>query len=171
MSPFEVRTVKPIITGLRVTVGCDFNPIFWGLVGFVAVIFIVIMEIMEILEIVEACKMVAVVGTIGYSNTEQFDAWVKYYTSHIEKLCFVSGGETSGADALIEQYASVNENNMLVYYPNYNEHGKSAPLIRNQRIVDAADVMIAFWDGKSTGTAHVIGLAKKKGIPIRIINI
>jgi len=126
---------------------------------------------MEITDLVQACKKVAVIGTRGYSDTEHFSAWVKYYTQNLEKICFVSGGCRSGADSLIELYATANENNMLVFYPQYDVYGKSAPLERNKQIVEGSDILIAFWDGVSSGTGHTIKLAQEKGIPIRIVDV
>ena len=34
---------------------------------------------------------------------------------------------------------------------------------------DNADDIIAFWDGKSKGTAKMVEIAKKKGIPVRVV--
>lgn len=36
-----------------------------------------------------------------------------------------------------------------------------APLKRNEKIVETADLIIALWDGKSRGTKYVIDHAKK----------
>jgi len=44
-------------------------------------------------------------------------------------------------------------------------------LKRNIEMVTIADMVIAFWDGFSYGTAHTIAQAVKKGIPITIIDI
>jgi len=82
----------------------------------------------------------------------------------------VSGGCPSGADNLIERYALENDMPIVIFYPQY-KHGKLGFLERNKLIVEASDVLIAFWDGVSRGTAHTIELAKKKGIQIRIVNI
>lgn len=114
---------------------------------------------------------IAVVGTRHYSDYKHFTGWIKYYTQNVVNPCFVSGGAKSGADNLIERYSEENNIPVIVYYPLYSEWGVRAPLIRNQSIVNESEMMIAFWDGKSTGTAHVIGLAKEKGIPIRIVNV
>jgi len=43
--------------------------------------------------------------------------------------------------------------------------------MRNKQIVDAADEVIAFWDGKSSGTKSTIDFAQEKGIPTHIILI
>ena len=35
---------------------------------------------------------------------------------------------------------------------------------------DIANALIAFWDGKSHGTKHMIEYAKNKGLKIRVYN-
>jgi hypothetical protein len=49
------------------------------------------------------------------------------------------------------------------------KYGPAAGPIRNKEIIDACDVVIAFWDGKSKGTANSIKLAKCKCSPLHII--
>ena len=59
----------------------------------------------------------------------------------------------------------------VVEYPaDWETHGKSAGPIRNQRMVDNADALIAAWDGKSRGTADVIRRAKAKGLRVHVFN-
>ena len=41
--------------------------------------------------------------------------------------------------------------------------GRGAGFVRNRAIVEAANVVVAFWDGRSRGTAHTIGLAREAG--------
>jgi hypothetical protein len=31
-------------------------------------------------------------------------------------------------------------------------------------------LVIAFWDGKSRGTAHTIGEARRRGIPVEVVS-
>jgi hypothetical protein len=33
-----------------------------------------------------------------------------------------------------------------------------------------ADVLVAFWDGSSKGTKHMIDIAQKNGLVVRVIN-
>ena len=47
--------------------------------------------------------------------------------------------------------------------PDYAAYGKRAPLVRNNRIIDEADMVLAFWDGLSKGTQYVIAECLKKG--------
>ena len=42
-----------------------------------------------------------------------------------------------------------------------------APIKRNERMLDLEpDRVIAFWDGRSTGTEHTIKEARRRGIPV-----
>ena len=42
------------------------------------------------------------------------------------------------------------------------------PLKRNITIIENADIVLAFWDGVSRGTKHVIDNCKKRNIPVEI---
>ena len=46
--------------------------------------------------------------------------------------------------------------------------GKSAGFKRNVKMAEYADALVAFWDGESKGTKHMIETAKEKGLDIRI---
>jgi hypothetical protein len=37
-------------------------------------------------------------------------------------------------------------------------------------MTESADALVAFWNGKSRGTANMIALARKRNIQIRIVN-
>jgi len=128
-------------------------------------------ETTQILELVSTRKTIGIIGSRGYDDYPHFSAWVHYYTQNVPNACFVSGGCATGADNLIEMYCHDKGLPILIFYPRYGEYGKRAPLERNKQIVEASNMLIAFWDGKSTGTAHTLGLAREKNIPIRIINI
>lgn len=49
---------------------------------------------------------------------------------------------------------------------------KRAPLERNKYMAAlGGDVCLAFWDGRSTGTAHMIEQARLRGIPVHIVEV
>jgi hypothetical protein len=74
----------------------------------------------------------------------------------------ISGGAV-GIDTLAEKYADDNGIEKLIICPNYEEFGRAAPIRRNEEMVDLCDTMLAFWDGKSKGTAYTLKYARKKG--------
>lgn len=55
-----------------------------------------------------------------------------------------------------------------IFLPDWDKHGKSAGFIRNKLIIDSADLVVAFWDGKSKGTKSSIDLAINAGKPVDI---
>ena len=49
------------------------------------------------------------------------------------------------------------------FYADWEKYGNAAGYIRNVEMAQAADFLIAFWDGKSKGTKHMIDAMKKQG--------
>lgn len=81
--------------------------------------------------------------------------------SELSFTSIVSGG-AGGADELAEQYADKHNIEKDIYYPDWKQYGKAAGFVRNTTIWDNADYGVAFWDGKSKGTAHSFKIAKKQ---------
>ena len=80
----------------------------------------------------------------------------------------VSGGAV-GVDCCAAEYAKENGIKLTLFFPQYGRYGRAAPIVRNKKIVDYADKIIAFWDGSSKGTLSVINYAEKRGKPCEII--
>lgn len=81
----------------------------------------------------------------------------------------IVSGTAKGADKLGESYALEKGYHIAFFPADWKKHGKRAGYLRNQEMADYADALIVFWDGESRGTMHMIDLAKKKGIPVRIV--
>ena len=79
----------------------------------------------------------------------------------------VSGG-ANGADKLGERYANEKGCMLKIFNANWDAYGKSAGYKRNAQMADYGDACVAFWDGKSKGSKHMIDLANKKGIRVVI---
>lgn len=82
----------------------------------------------------------------------------------------VSGGAI-GIDTLAREVAEILGLYMEEFLPNYKCFGKQAPMIRNVTIVDNANLILAFWDGKSNGTRHAVLDALKKDKEVKVIYI
>lgn len=74
----------------------------------------------------------------------------------------ITGGAV-GVDTLALKYARENNIKATILKPEYEKYKRGAPLIRNRLIVDASDLVIAIWDGKSRGTKYTIDYAEKIG--------
>ena len=111
---------------------------------------------------------VGIVGSREFKNYELFSDTMKQYLSDISWV--VSGG-APGADSLAEKWAKENKKMLTIYPADWLNLGKKAGYVRNTDIVKNSDMIIAFWDGKSKGTKHTIGLAQKMGKECKIINV
>jgi len=72
----------------------------------------------------------------------------------------VSGG-AKGVDTVVREYAEAHGIKLTEFLPDYAKFGRGAPLKRNLQIIEYADLVLAFWDGKSRGTKHVIDNCEK----------
>lgn len=77
-------------------------------------------------------------------------------------------GMAEGADKLGWQYAYDHNLDIDFYPADWNMYGKIAGFIRNSKMAENADMLIAFWDGKSRGTDHMIKTMKKKNLPVKV---
>lgn len=80
----------------------------------------------------------------------------------------ISGG-ADGIDCFAARVAAEQGIPLKVFLPNYDRYGKAAPIKRNDEIIDRADMVLAFWDGKSRGTQYVIAECVKRGRFVRVI--
>lgn len=102
------------------------------------------------------------VAVIGSRNYNDFPFIFKYLDSKKDKInSFVSGGCNLGADEACRQYAEDNGFSITIHYPNWSV-GKSGAYLRNKKIVEDCDILIAFSTG-SKGTEMTIDLAQKLG--------
>lgn len=83
----------------------------------------------------------------------------------------VLSGGCRGVDKMGEIWAQKMDVAYEVHKADWNEHGKSAGPIRNQKMVDNADALIAVWDGASRGTRDIIERARKKGLKVYVKRI
>lgn len=80
----------------------------------------------------------------------------------------IMSGHAKGADLLGEQFANEYGLKLEVYPADRKAHWRSAGFRRNEQMGDIADGLIAFWDGMSHGTQHMIEYAKNKGVDIHL---
>lgn len=84
----------------------------------------------------------------------------------VEIVC----GKARGADALGEKFAKEKDYHVKPFPANWDLYGKSAGYKRNEQMAQYADWLIAFWDGKSKGTKHMIDLAESYYLKVFIIS-
>ena len=82
----------------------------------------------------------------------------------------VISGDAQGADELGARWATYNNIHVNHFPADWDYYGHAAGFIRNIEMADNADALIAFWDGKSKGTGHMIKTMQLKKKPYRVFN-
>lgn len=110
----------------------------------------------------------AIVGSRGLNDYNKFVVEIQKIELPKGEIRIVSGG-AKGIDTLAERYADEKNYKKLIIKPEWDRYGKGAGIIRNREIINNADMVITFWDGKSRGTNHTIKRAKKLDKKIVIV--
>ena len=87
------------------------------------------------------------------------------------RIASVISGCAKGVDTLAIDWAARNGIRVERYPANWDKCGKSAGYRRNERMAEAADALIAVWDGVSRGTKHMMDICESKGMPIFVKNL
>lgn len=81
----------------------------------------------------------------------------------------IVSGAARGADAMGESFANAHDMVLTKFPAKWDELGKRAGFVRNAEMADYADALVAFWDGKSRGTKHMIDQALTKGLYVFVV--
>lgn len=91
----------------------------------------------------------------------------------ITEITEVVSGGARGVDTYGEQWAYHNNLDIKRFPADWKQYGRKAGMIRNADMGRYSDALIAFWDGKSKGTEHMIKVMndlKKPTIVIHVTN-
>ena len=115
---------------------------------------------------------VVIAGSRGFSNYKLLKETCDKYLREKKKThnVIVVSGHARGADTLGEKYASDEDLDLEIYPADWKKYGKSAGFMRNEQMANIADAVIAFWNGESHGTKHMIDIANEKKLEIRVVN-
>jgi len=121
-------------------------------------------------ELCEFDTRIIVAGTRDYSDYETFSKVIADTVSNLSdnKIIFISGAAKSGADALIIRWCKENNYPCAEFPADWDKYKKSAGYIRNVEMSDVGTHLIAFWDGESNGTKHMIDIATEKKLSITV---
>jgi len=88
---------------------------------------------------------------------------------HDTAISIVSG-MARGADRVAYEIAKAENIKCYEFPADWNQYGKRAGYLRNENMARVADGLLAFWDGKSRGTAHMIKTMRVLGKPVQIVS-
>jgi hypothetical protein len=108
---------------------------------------------------------IAIVGSRDYHDPSAVQACV----SSLPPDTIVVSGGARGVDSWAERAARARGLAVEIHPANWDAYGKRAGFVRNYEIIKSADRVVAFWDGRSKGTAHSIRVARELGKELEII--
>ena len=104
---------------------------------------------------------------VGSRSITDFDL-SQYVQNDVDTI--ISGG-AGGVDSLAENYADTHRLSKYIMRPSYGLYGRSAPLKRNEKMVETADAVLIIWDGTSKGTKYTLEYAQKLKKPITLVKL
>lgn len=114
---------------------------------------------------------VIIAGSRGFSNykllMEECNKFLR--EKRLTHNIIIVSGRARGADLLGERYAKDEGFALEVYPAQWKKLGKQAGFRRNEQMAEVADALIAFWDGESHGTNHMIDLMNNKNLEVRVV--
>lgn len=112
-----------------------------------------------------------VAGGRDYANYEHMSRvlFAMADVGFADKEISIVSGMARGADALGAAFARTNHVKLYEMPANWDKYSKRAGFIRNQDMGNFADGLLAFWNGESRGTAHMIDYMKQLNKPVHII--
>jgi NADP-dependent 3-hydroxy acid dehydrogenase YdfG len=108
---------------------------------------------------------VAIVGSRHFSDPDR----VSEYVNGLPRGASIITGSASGVDAAATRAARAKGIPVQVIPASFDELADAArSAARNQRLVDACDILVAFWDGTSKGTRHTVDRALEAGKEVHV---
>lgn len=103
-----------------------------------------------------------VAGGRTYDDRTEMDVCIRETLAELpdDYVVTIVSGMANGADMLAYEWAKANGCKVISMPAKWKELGKRAGYVRNVDMAAIADGLLAFWDGKSKGTQHMITIAK-----------
>lgn len=107
---------------------------------------------------------IIIAGGRDFSNYDLLKETVnRFLSDYNDEPCIICG-KAKGADTLGEKFAKEHGYKIRYFPADWGTYGKAAGFVRNIEMAENADALIAFWNGKSSGTKHMIETAKKNNL-------
>ena len=116
---------------------------------------------------------IIVAGSRSFSDRDTMFSKLDNILSRLASPVIISGG-AQGADSMGEEYAKARGLSVERFPARWKlpdgSTNKSAGFERNTLMAWRGTHLVAFWDGVSNGTRHMIDTAKKEGLAARVIS-
>ena len=108
---------------------------------------------------------VAVIGSKSFSRLDL----VRQFINQLPWTDVVIVGRARGVATAAELAARKRRMVIELIVPDWRRYGRKAAVVRNCEVVENADWIVAFWDGKSREVLRSIELADKLSKPLYLV--
>ena len=115
---------------------------------------------------------VLICGARDWTDFERILLRLKELARSTNEPIFIIQGGAKGADTISRQCAEILKMNVIEFSADWEKYGKKAGPLRNiQMLNEKPDLVLAFHRNllESKGTAHTVREAKKRKIPVEVI--
>jgi len=126
------------------------------------------------------------IAIVGSRSFEDYNLLKSIMKTHLANVTLIVSGGAKGADQLAERWSNeflkkapkvirpnwkdISQDDAIIKQDDKgNKYDARAGLRRNELIAQQADLVIAFWDGKSKGTKQIILYAQQIGKEVQVI--
>ena len=140
-----------------------------GLDDFELVCFLVVKDITETTPAKNEYRVV-VAGSRDYTDYARLCEELDRLLAGKKNITIISGA-SHGADRLGERYAAEHGLRVERFPARWGLFHQGAGPRRNKQMVQSADAVIVFWNGKSSGSKNIIDIAEQENKPCTVIDI
>lgn len=110
-----------------------------------------------------------IAGGRDFSNYDLLEREAEEMISGEQNVEIISG-LARGADLMGCRFAEEKGLPLRGFAAEWGKFGRAAGPIRNKLMAKNATHLLAFWDGQSRGTMHMIDYAEKLGLGVKVIH-
>ena len=116
---------------------------------------------------------VIIAGSSGFDDYTLFENKCNHFLSEKIKThsIIILSGTSYRISSIINRYSYEHNLITIPFDAEWEKYGQCAGNISNEKMINCADAVIAFWDGKSKFTKNLIDMAKSKGLPTVVVKI
>ena len=114
---------------------------------------------------------VIIAGSSGFDDYTLFENKCNHFLSEKIKThnIIILSGTSYRISSIINWYSYEYNLITIPFDAEWGKYGQCAGNISNEKMINCADAVIAFWDGKSKFTENLIDMAKSKGLPTVVV--
>lgn len=113
--------------------------------------------------------IVIVAGSRDITDPEIIRDEMNRFHREVAPVTKVVAGGARGVDRLAASIARKAGIPVDEHPADWDRYGRSAGYRRNEEMAQAAEGLLAIWDGESKGTKHMIDIARKAGLTVRVV--